>query len=70
MARYVAYFKNTKPAQGTDAVLVPGDPEARTRAERSKNGVPLPDETWSAIVGTAREVGVGEEAVAKAVGSR
>jgi uncharacterized oxidoreductase len=68
VARYVAYFKDTKPAQGTDAVLVPGDPEARTRAERSKNGVPLPDETWSAIVGTAREVGVGEEAVAKAVG--
>jgi uncharacterized oxidoreductase len=68
VARYVAYFKDTKPAAGTAAVLIPGDPEARTRAERTRNGVPLPEETWSAIVGTAREVGVGEEAVAKAVG--
>lgn len=70
VARYVAYFKDTRPAQGTDAVLIPGDPEARTRAERTQNGVPLPDETWNAIVTTAREVGVGDEAVARAAGSR
>ncbi|MDB5634754.1 MAG: Malate/L-lactate dehydrogenase [Tardiphaga sp.] len=66
VTRYIDYFKNTKPAVGTDSVLIPGDPEARTRADRTKNGVPLPDETWSAIVQTAREVGVSEEAVANA----
>lgn len=64
--RYVEYFKNTKTAAGNDAVLIPGDPEARTRADRTKNGVPLPDETWSAIVATAREVGVSEDAIKKA----
>ncbi|ABD87258.1 malate/lactate/ureidoglycolate dehydrogenase [Rhodopseudomonas palustris] len=63
VARYVKYFKDSKTAGGCDEVLIPGDPEARTRAERSKNGVPLPDDTWAAIVTTARELGVSERAV-------
>ena len=39
-------------------MLVPGEPERRTRAERLKNGVPLPDDAWRAICDTARMVGV------------
>jgi uncharacterized oxidoreductase len=66
VARYVDFFKSAKPAAGVDAVLIPGDNEAKTRAERTANGVPLPDETWAAIVQTARDVGVSEEAVKKA----
>jgi uncharacterized oxidoreductase len=66
VTRYIDFFRSTKPAAGVDAVLVPGDPEAATRAERTKNGVPLPDETWSAIVATAREVGVSESAIQQA----
>ncbi len=66
IARYVSYFKDTKPAAGIDAVLVPGEPEAAARADRTKNGVPLPDETWAAIVNTAREVGVSEVSIQRA----
>jgi len=51
---------------GVDAVLIPGDPERKTRAERTKNGVPLPDDTWAAIVNTAREVGVSEISIQRA----
>ena len=36
------------------------------RAERTKNGVPLPDDTWAAIVNTAREVGVSEVSIQRA----
>ena len=36
------------------------------RADRTKNGVPLPDDTWAAIVNTAREVGVSEVSIQKA----
>ena len=43
---------------GTQGVLIPGDPERKMRADRTQNGVPLPDDTWAAIVNTAREVGV------------
>ena len=43
-----------------DEVLVPGEPETRNRAERRANGIPISDDTWAAIVATAREVGVEE----------
>ncbi len=66
ISRYVSYFKDTKPAAGIDAVLIPGEPEAKMRADRTKNGVPLPDDTWAAIVNTAREVGVGEVSIQRA----
>src|SRR3954447_26003228 len=66
ISRYVTYFKNTKPTAGTDAVLIPGEPEARMRADRTNNGVPLPHDTWAAIVNTAREVGVSELSIQRA----
>jgi uncharacterized oxidoreductase len=66
ISRYVAYFKDTRPVAGTDEVLIPGEPEAAKRAERSKNGVPLPDDTWAAIVNTARDVGVSEASIQRA----
>ena len=47
-------------------MLIPGDPERKMRAERTKNGVPLPDDTWAAIVNTAREVGVSEVSIQRA----
>lgn len=66
VSRYVKYFRDTKPAAGVDQVLIPGDPEAQTRADRTANGVPLPDGTWAAIVATARELGVSEASIARA----
>jgi uncharacterized oxidoreductase len=38
----------------------------KTRVERTKNGVPLPDDIWAAIVNAAREVGVSEVSVQRA----
>ena len=66
ISRYVSYFKDTKPAVGVDSVLIPGEPEAKMRADRTQNGVPLPDDTWAAIVNTAREVGVSEVSIQRA----
>jgi uncharacterized oxidoreductase len=36
----------TTPADGHDEVLVPGEPEERTRAERERTGIPVPDPVW------------------------
>jgi ABC-type branched-subunit amino acid transport system ATPase component len=63
VSRYVDFIRATKPVAGVDAVLIPGDTERKTRADRTKNGVPLPDDTWAAIVNTAREVGVSEVSI-------
>ena len=49
---------DSRPAQGVDEVLAPGEPERRMRAERTKNGVPLTEATWNSIRAKAREVGV------------
>jgi uncharacterized oxidoreductase len=43
-------------------VLIPGDPERRTRAERIANGVPIDDETWRELVAAARGINVLVEA--------
>jgi len=39
-------------------VLIPGDPERRTHAERMANGVPVDDETWRELTAAARAINV------------
>lgn len=63
IARYVDFVKSSKPSTLGDEVLVPGEPEARMRARRLAEGVPLPDDTWAAIVETARSVGLDERRI-------
>ncbi|OJY65008.1 MAG: malate dehydrogenase [Rhodospirillales bacterium 70-18] len=57
---YADYVKASRPALGVTEVLVPGEPEARTRADRLANGVPLQLDTWATIVATARSLGLSE----------
>jgi uncharacterized oxidoreductase len=66
ISRYVDFIRATKPVAGVDAVLIPGDTERKMRADRTQNGVALPDDTWAAIVNTAREVGVSEGSIQRA----
>lgn len=65
-AKYLAHVKSSRPVVKGGEVLVPGEPEARMRSERLKNGVPLPDDTWAAIVATARKVGLDEKRITAA----
>jgi LDH2 family malate/lactate/ureidoglycolate dehydrogenase len=45
-------------AGGAGQVLVPGEPEARNTAQRGREGIALPDDTWDAIAAVAQEHGV------------
>src|SRR6185295_7187562 len=63
VARYLAYYKSAKPITPGGEVLTPGEPESRTRRQRLAEGIPLPDDTWAAIVAAAREVGVDERRI-------
>jgi len=46
------------PAPDVDRVQVPGEPEARTRAERAERGIELPTPTWDALLAVAGSLGV------------
>jgi uncharacterized oxidoreductase len=59
---YLDFFKSSCPAGAGGEVLLPGEPERRTRAERLTNGVPLPNETWEALSTTARQAGLDPKA--------
>jgi ureidoglycolate dehydrogenase (NAD+) len=45
-------------ADGIDEILVPGEPEARVRAQRLQEGIPLPDGTVSNLRLAAEEMGI------------
>lgn len=65
----VGYVKASPPADPSGTVLVAGDPERRTMAERSARGIPVEDVTWEEILQAGAEVGLSRsllEALANA----
>jgi LDH2 family malate/lactate/ureidoglycolate dehydrogenase len=58
--------KKIKPASGVEEVLIPGEPEARSREERLKDGVPVADRTWEQIVEGGKSVGLDVEGLVPA----
>jgi uncharacterized oxidoreductase len=50
--------KRQTPADGVAEVLVPGEPEERARARRSREGIPLPAATWADFGTVATRFGV------------
>jgi uncharacterized oxidoreductase len=51
------YVTAARPADPDLPVLVPGDPERASRAERRANGVPVDETTWGQIVEVAESFG-------------
>jgi len=69
IAAMTAYITASPPRHKDEPVLIPGDPERISRAERIKNGVPVDDETWRELTVAARGVNVLVEAPAPRPGS-
>ncbi|MFZ5693513.1 MAG: malate/lactate/ureidoglycolate dehydrogenase [Pseudomonadota bacterium] len=64
LSRFLAYVKSAKPIDANEPVLLPGEPEARRRAERLGNGIPLTEKTCDALHATARSVGIDDRLLA------
>ncbi|MFO1027833.1 MAG: malate/lactate/ureidoglycolate dehydrogenase [Acetobacteraceae bacterium] len=60
---YARYVKASRPASAGTEVLIPGEPENRTREQRRRDGIPLQPDTWAAICATARDLGLTPPAV-------
>lgn len=52
----VADLRSSPPRAGVDAILLPGEPEERTRRERLRTGVRLDPPTWAALTALAEEL--------------
>jgi LDH2 family malate/lactate/ureidoglycolate dehydrogenase len=56
--RVLDTIKAVPPAPGVAEVLVPGEPEQRSREQRLRDGIPVADVTWKALQEAAASVGV------------
>lgn len=45
-------------AEGTKEILIPGDPERKSKAQRQKDGIPLDDGTWGQLTKLAQALNV------------
>jgi uncharacterized oxidoreductase len=52
------YVSSSPPAPGTEGVVLPGSLDLRTRETRSREGIPVAEETWRLIVEAGRSAGV------------
>src|SRR5205814_8784364 len=59
----LAKVKAVPPAPGFDEVLVPGEPESRTREQRQREGIYVEDATVEAIRQTGAALGLGADAL-------
>lgn len=57
----IAHVKASPAIDPAKPVLIPGDPERQTMAERGAEGVPVDDETWREILAAGESVGVTAE---------
>jgi uncharacterized oxidoreductase len=55
---FAEYVRATRPVSAGGEVLVPGDAESRIRETRTRDGIPLQENTWASIQATADALGV------------
>ena len=56
----VDYLHSTTPAEGVDNVRVPGEPERESLSERSANGIPIDENSWTGITKAASAAGLSD----------
>ncbi|MBN1642201.1 MAG: Ldh family oxidoreductase [Anaerolineae bacterium] len=59
VAEFSEAIKATPRAPDCDEILLPGEPEWRCKAQRERDGIPLPERTWARLGETATALGLG-----------
>jgi uncharacterized oxidoreductase len=57
----VDYIYSSKPADGIEKVLIPGDPEKNTKAARSANGIDIDENSWKDVLHSGEAAGLDLE---------
>jgi uncharacterized oxidoreductase len=55
---FARQLKTTPRAAGCDEILLPGEPEWRSKVARERDGIPLPAKTWDRLAVTAAGLGL------------
>jgi uncharacterized oxidoreductase len=55
---FIAHVKSSKTVMPDGEILMPGEPEARSRARKLREGIEIDDMTWSQLVATGESLGV------------
>ena len=63
MNRFVTWVKSSATVTPNGEILMPGEIEERTKAQRLRDGIDLDATTWTQILDTAKAAGVGQEQV-------
>jgi uncharacterized oxidoreductase len=56
--RLIEEIKSSPPRPGVQEVLLPGEREHKTMIKRRKEGIPIDEKSWQAIVDTCRKLGI------------
>lgn len=65
---FVASLLQIAPRRGRERVLLAGEPERRTRAERLARGLPVDATTWQQILDAGASVGLDPQALQRSAG--
>ncbi len=57
--RFIAWVKSSEKVTAGGDILLPGELEDRTKAQRSRDGIDIDATTWSQLVDIAKTVGLG-----------
>ncbi|MBM4460132.1 MAG: Ldh family oxidoreductase [Chloroflexi bacterium] len=58
--RLFEHIKAGNRAPDCEEILIPGEPEMRSKAQRERDGIELPETTWRELVEAARQFGLRE----------
>lgn len=61
VTRFVEWVKSSRTTTPDGQILMPGEPEQRTRAQRSRDGIELDDNTWRQIREVCHSLGVATD---------
>jgi uncharacterized oxidoreductase len=64
----LAWIRSSRPREGFDEVLLPGEPERRQRAARLAHGIEIDPQSWGEIRSAALAAGVPDRDVDRLVG--
>jgi uncharacterized oxidoreductase len=63
--RFAGWVTASPPKDPARPVMLPGEPEHRTRQQRLAEGIPLDDASWGQVLEAAGKVGISSEEMAR-----